>query len=375
MQTNRKEQIMQKHPSPRPGIMDIAPYVAGKSSAKPGVRVVKLSSNETPLGPSPKAKAAFAQAAEMLHRYPDGSALKLREAIASAYAFPAEQLVCGAGSDELIGLLIHAYAGEGDSIVMSRHGFLMYKIYAQGFGAAVRYAAEKNLRTDVDAMLAAVTPDTKIVFVANPNNPTGSYTTKAELARLHAGLPSHVLLVVDAAYSEYVDPAQHPDYSDGSKLVSCSGNVVVLHTFSKIYGLSALRLGFGYAPPAIIDVINRIRGPFNVSIPALEAGIAAVNDRSFVAHTREFNTRWLGYMAKEIAALGLKVYSSIANFVLVEFPQGKHSAAAANAFLSERGLIVRDVMAYGLPDCLRISIGLEEDNKAVVAALMEFLRT
>lgn len=355
--------------------MDIAPYVAGKSSARPGVRVVKLSSNETPLGASPKAKAAFAASADRLHRYPDGSAAALREAIGKAYGLPPAQLVCGAGSDELIGLLIHAYAGPGDAIVMSRHGFLMYQIYAQGYGAHVIHAPEKNLRTDVDAMLAAVTPDTKIMFVANPNNPTGSYITRAELSKLHAALPPNVLLVIDAAYSEYVDPSQHPEYDDGTSLVASSSNVVVLHTFSKIYGLSALRIGFAYASPAIIDVLHRIRGPFNVSIPAMEAGIAAVEDSEFLNHTREFNNHWLAAMQKGLQELGLKTCPSIANFVLVEFPEGKRNAERANHFLAERGLIVRDVVAYGLPNHLRISIGLEEDNKAVLATLSEFLRT
>jgi histidinol-phosphate aminotransferase len=360
-------------PKPRPGILDIAPYVAGKSSARAGVRVVKLSANETPLGASPKAKTAFIEAAETLHRYPDGSAAPLRAAIGEAYNIPAEQIVCGAGSDELIGLLIHAYAGAGDEVLMSRHGFLMYKIYAQGFGVTTAFAPEKNLRCDVDALLASVTPRTKIVFIANPNNHTGSYVTKAELKRLHAGLRPDIVLAVDAAYSEYIDPKALPDYSDGSELVAGSGNVVVLHTFSKIYGLSALRLGFAYAPASICDMLGRIRGPFNVATPALMAGIAAVRDQSFIEQTRAFNTKWLAFMSKEIAALGLKVHPSIANFVLVEFPGGKHSAASANAYLAEQGLIVRDVVAYGLPDCLRITIGLEEDNKAVLQCLRAFL--
>lgn len=373
MQNPERQASAPNLPLPRPGIMNIAPYVGGKSSAKPGTRVVKLSSNETPLGASPKAAEAYRQAASQLHRYPDGGASRLRDAIAKAYDLPADALVCGAGSDELIGLLIHAYAGPGDAIVMSRHGFLMYQIYAQGFGVETIHAPEKNLRTDVDAMIKAVTPNTKIVFVANPNNPTGSYISGKELARLHAALPPHVLLVVDAAYSEYVDPAQLPDYSDGSELVGSHGNVAVLHTFSKIHGLPALRLGFAYAPASVIDVLNRIRGPFNVSTPAIEAGIAALEDRDFMLKTREFNNVWLEYMQREVAALGLKTYPSIANFVLVEFAQGKHNAAAANAWLMERGLIVRDVVAYGLPQCLRISIGLEEDNRAVIAALSEFV--
>jgi len=359
-------------PKPNVGILDIAPYVGGKSSSKPGAQVTKLSSNETPLGPSPLAIKAYKDSAETLHRYPDGSALKLREAISEVFSIPAERIACGAGSDELIGLLIHAYAHEDDDILMSRHGFLMYKIYAQGFGANTVMAPEKNLRTDVNAMLAALTPKTKIVFIANPNNPTGTYVTREELARLHAGLPSHVLLVVDAAYREYIDL---PDYTCGEELVAKHDNVVMLRTFSKIYGLAALRLGWAYAPAHVIDVLNRIRGPFNVSIPAQEAGIAAVRDTAYTHKSCEFNTQWLAWLSKEIAALGLTVTPSVANFALIQFPKEKHSAADANKFLTERGLIVREMGAYGLPDCLRISIGLEEDNRAVVAALKDFLKS
>ena len=359
-------------PQPKPGILSISPYVGGKSKAADGVRVVKLSSNETPLGPSPKAKAAFIAAADSLHRYPDGSATALRHAIAQHYELPSANIVCGAGSDELIGLLIHAYAGAGDDIVMSEHGFLMYKIYAQGFGVNVVVAKEKDLRTDVDAMLAAITPNTKIVFVANPNNPTGSYISRDEMRRLQAGLPSHVILVIDGAYAEYPEVA---NYSDGCDLVTEHENVVVLRTFSKIYGLSALRLGWSYAPTAIADVLNRIRGPFNVSTPAIAAGIAAIEDIAFTAATRAFNNRELKRLESALRKIGLKVHPSIANFILVEFPSSKHSAAEANRFLTERGLIVREVANYGLPQCLRISIGMEEDNNAVIHALSDFLST
>jgi histidinol-phosphate aminotransferase len=363
-------QPAQNKPIPKPGVMDIAAYVGGKSSAKPGVTVVKLSSNETPLGPSPLAAKAFVQAATALHRYPDGSALKLREAIAEMQKLPIDNIVCGAGSDELIGLLIHAYASAGDDIVMSAHGFLMYKIYAQGFGVNVVMAPEKNLRANVDALLASITPRTKIVFIANPNNPTGSYITKEEMKRLHAGLPAHVILAIDDAYSEYVTAK---DYSDGRELVAASQNAVMLRTFSKIYGLSALRLGWMYAPAAICDAINRVRGPFNVSTPAIEAGAAAMRDTAFTQRAREFNTLWLAWMTRELSTFGLKIYPSIANFVLVEFKEGKHDAASANRFLMEHGLIVRDVVAYGLPKHLRITIGLEEDNRAVVKTLAQFL--
>jgi histidinol-phosphate aminotransferase len=327
-------------PQPKPGILAISPYVGGKSSAKGTARIVKLSSNETPLGPSPAAIKAFTDSAATLHRYPDGTAIKLREAIAEAKLLPVEHIICGAGSDELIGLLVHAYAGPGDEVLYSQHGFLMYKIYTQAAGA-------------------------------NPNNPTGSYTTEAELIRLRAELPPHVILAIDGAYAEY---STQPDYSCGRNLVATTDNTVSLRTFSKIYGLSALRLGWAYAPPAIADVLNRIRSPFNVSTPAINAGIAAIGDKAFTEKAKQFNAQWLQWLAAQLAALGLVVHPSIANFLLVEFPSAQ-SAASANAFLMERGLIVRDVIGYGLPQCLRISIGLEEDNRAVVDALADFLKS
>lgn len=358
-------------PTPNSGILDIAPYVGGKSSAAPGVRVVKLSSNETPLGASPAATQAYKEAAATLHRYPDGAASKLREAIAEVYHLPAEQIICGAGSDELIGLLVHAYVAAGDEILISEHGFLMYKIYGQSVGAKVISAPEKGLKTDVDSLLKAVTKKTKIVFIANPNNPTGSYISASEMKRLREGLPANVILAIDDAYSEYADA---PDYSDGSELVKVSENTVMLRTFSKIYGLSALRIGWMFAPANIIDVINRIRGPFNVSNPAIVAAAAAVHDVEFTAKAKEFNNKWLKWLGAELAGLGLKVHPSIGNFILVEFAKEKYTAAAANKFLMERGLIVREVANYGLPDCLRISVGLEEDNQAVVVALKEFLQ-
>jgi len=361
---------MSNRPKPNKGVLDIAPYVGGKSKTKSGIAAVKLSSNETPLGPSPKAIKAYTEAAAYLHCYPDGSAAILREAIGEARKLPPERIVCGAGSDELIGLLVNAYTAPGDEIVISQHGFLMYKIYAQSAGATPVFAPEKDLRTDVDAMLAAVTPRTKIVFIANPNNPTGSYITKSELKRLHDGLPGSVILAIDGAYAEY---SSVPDYSCGRELVEGSENVVTLRTFSKIYGLAALRVGWAYAPASIIDVLNRVRSPFNVSSVAQAAGIAAVRDTEFTANAQVFNKEWLGYLSKEIGALGLKVYPSIANFLLVDF-KDKAQATAANDFLAERGLIVREVAGYSLPQCLRISVGLEKDNRAVVKALAEFLK-
>lgn len=359
-------------PQPKPGILDIAPYVGGKSRADSGKPVVKLSSNESPLGPSPAAIKAYNEAAGALHRYPDGGATALREAIAEVHELPFGQIVCGAGSDELIGLLVHAYAGPGDEVLYSEHGFLMYKIYAQGCGATPVTAPEENLTTHVEALLAAVTPRTRIVFIANPNNPTGTYLSNTELKRLRDHLPPRVLLVIDAAYGEY---PRVPDYSDGRELVESTGNTVMLRTFSKIYGLSALRLGWAYGPPAVVDVLNRIRSPFNVNSAAIAAGAAAVRDTAFTEKARKHNEQWLPWLSHELAGLGLKVYRSLGNFILVQFPEGKHSASNANRFLMEHGLVAREVANYGLPDCLRITIGLEEDNRAVVKTLAEFLKS
>ncbi|NBX03434.1 MAG: histidinol-phosphate transaminase [Alphaproteobacteria bacterium] len=359
---------MSQLPKPNAGILDIAPYVGGKSKAAPGVKVVKLSSNESPLGPSPKALAAFTESAKYLHRYPDGNSQKLREAISQVHKLPVEQIICGAGSDELIQFLVSAYAGVGDEVLYPEHGFLMYKIYAQSRGATPVTAPEKNLTTDVDALLAAVTERTKIVFVANPNNPTGSYISSSEMARLQKGLPPHVILAIDGAYAEF---PEHADYSDGHELVASTENTIMLRTFSKIYGLGGMRIGWAYAPANIIDVLNRVRGPFNVSGAAIETGAAAMLDTEFTAAAIAHNTKWLAWLSAELSALGLTAYPSAGNFLLVGFPSGK--AKNASAFLMERGLIVREVANYGLPDCLRITIGLEEDNKAVVATLKDFL--
>lgn len=355
---------------PKPGIMDITPYVPGKSVAASASRILKLSSNENPLGPSPKALEAYAQHAAKLNRYPDGGAAELCSAIAETYALNPDRIVCGAGSDELIGLLIHAYAGAGDEVLISEHGFLMYKIYALGNSATVVTAPEKNLTTDVNALLERVTPQTKLLFIANPNNPTGSYLPATEIKRLRDRLPPQVILVLDAAYAEY---ANRPDYTAGAELVEEAPNTVMLRTFSKIYGLSSLRLGWGYFPEDIADVLHRIRGPFNVSGAAQAAGIAAVRDMDYIQKVKDYNLTWLKNMSKEVSALGLKVYPSIANFLLVEFPDNTHTSQEANDYLLSQGIIVRDVKAYGLPSCLRISIGTDTENQELIKHLKLFM--
>lgn len=360
-----------KRPEPQRGVLEIEPYVGGRASASGAHKVYKLSANETPLGASPRARDAFVAAAESLALYPDGGAEELRNAIAKRYGLAADRIVCGAGSDELLHLLAQAYLGEGDEAISTEHGFLVYPIVTKAAGATPIIVKEKNLRTDVDAILAAVTSKTKIVFIANPNNPTGSYLPSDEVRRLQAGLRPDILLILDAAYSEYVS---RNDYEAGIELVATSENVVMTRTFSKIYGLAALRLGWMYAPAHICDVVNRIRGPFNVSIPALKAGVAAMIDTDHVDAARAHNDKWLSWLSAEISRLGLEVAPSVANFLLIRFPmeQGQ-TARDADAFLMKRGLILRQMVSYGLPDCLRLSVGTEEANRLVVAALAEFL--
>ena len=361
---------MSARPVPRPGVLDIQAYVPGKSGAAGVAKIYKLSSNETPLGPSPKAVAA-AKAVD-LEFYPDGAATKLREAIAAKYGLDPARIVCGAGSDELLNLLTHAYVGPGDEGVFTEHGFLVYRIAILAAGGKPVVVPETNYTADVDAILAAVTPRTKVVFLANPNNPTGTYLPFDAVKRLHAGLPPQVLLVLDAAYAEYV---RRNDYASGLELVATAENVVMTRTFSKIYGLAALRLGWMVAPAHIVDAVNRIRGPFNANAPAIEAGVAAIADDAHVADAVTHNERWLSWVTGEIEALGLQVTPSVGNFILIHFPaEAGRTAKDADAFLTKRGLIMRAVGAYGLPNALRMTIGDEEANRLVVTALSEFVR-
>ena len=288
----------------------------------------------------------------------------------SSGSIPA-RIVCGAGSDDLLNLLARAYLKDGDEAIHATHGFLVYPIATLAAGAKPVVAPETNYTVNVDAMLKAVTPKTKIVFLANPNNPTGTYIPFDEVKRLHKGLPPHVLLVLDAAYAEYV---QRNDYESGIELVATSENVVMCRTFSKIYGLAALRLGWMYGPAHVVDAINRIRGPFNVNAPAIAAGIAAIRDTAHVERSRAHNTRWLAWLTEEIGKLGLEVTPSVANFVLIHFPREPgRTAKEADAFLTKRGLILRQVAGYKLPNALRMSVGTEEANRLMVKALAEFL--
>lgn len=361
-----------KEPAPKPGILDISPYIPGEATVPGGLKPIKLSSNETPLGPSPKAIAAYKDLADQLERYPDGSAAELRQAIARRYGLDAGRIVCGNGSDDLLALLTHAYAGPGDEVVFTEHGFLVYRLNTLSNGATPVSVPEKDYRTDVDAILARVTPRTRIVFLANPNNPTGTYIPFDEVRRLHAGLPPNVLFVIDAAYSEYV---RRNDYEAGIELVATTSNTVMTRTFSKIFGLAALRLGWAYCPPAVADVLNRIRGPFNVTAPAIAAGIAAIDDGAHIEAAVRHNDKWLAWTTAALEKIGLEVTPSVGNFILIHFPaDAKRGATAADEHLKSKGIILRRVGAYGLPNALRMTIGTEADNIAVVDALSEFVR-
>jgi len=360
---------MPVRPQPRPGVLEISPYVPGKSEAPGAAKVYKLSSNETPLGPSPKALAAYHAVADHLQDYPEGSAADLRAAIGRAFGLDPDRIVCGAGSDDLLNLLARAYLGDGDEAICTTHGFLVYPIATLGTGAKPVVVAEKNFTADVDAILKAVTPKTRLVFLANPNNPTGTYLPFNEVKRLQKALPPQVLLVYDAAYAEYV---RRNDYEAGIELVATSDNVVMTRTFSKIHGLAALRLGWMYGPAHVVDAVNRIRGPFNVNSAAMRAGIAAMEDTAHQERAREHNSRWLAWLMEEIPKLGLKITPSVANFVLIHFDDVA-TAKKADAFLTQRGLVLRYVAAYHLPNCLRLTVGSEEANRLVVKALADFV--
>jgi len=358
-------------PQPKAGILDIVPYKPGKATAEGVEHPAKLSGNENVLGASPKAREAFIAAAGDLNIYPDGRGGPLRAAIAQRHRIEPERLVLGCGTDEILHLISQTFLEPGDNIVQGQYAFGAYGIGARACQAEVRSAAEPNYRLDIDLLLGQVDERTRLVFVTNPANPTGTFTTAAELRSLHERLPPSVVLVVDAAYAEF---CTDPTFTDGLELARDAENIIVTHTFSKLHGLAALRVGWAYAPAPIADAIDRIRPPFNVSIPALAAAVASLADHEFQARSLAHVEQWRPWLTQQLGGLGLEVTPSSANFILVEFPRspGK-TAAEAEAFLASRGLIVRGVAGYGLPSHLRITIGLEEHNRALVAALAEFL--
>ncbi|HTR13848.1 MAG TPA: histidinol-phosphate transaminase [Roseiarcus sp.] len=357
-------------PRPRPEVMAIDAYVPGKSRVAGVASVHKLSSNESPLGPSPRAVEAFLKTASELSLYPDGSASALRDAIAHRFGLETSRIICGNGSDELLALVAHAFLQPGDEGLYSEYGFLEYPISIRAAGGVPVVASEVDRTANVEAMLERVSARTKIVYLANPNNPTGTYLPFSEIKRLQAGLPLDCLLVIDAAYAEYVT---QNDYAAGLELASNCENVVMTRTFSKIHGLASLRLGWAYAPEPIINAVNRIRGPFNINGPALAAGVASLSDSTHIERAIEHNRRWLPWLREAILDLGIGVTPSVANFLLLDFDETETTAEEADRFLSSRGFILRAMRAYGLPNCLRMTVGDEEASRGVVAALTEFM--
>ena len=361
--------MTQHAPQPKPGILEISPYVAGKAKVQGFADPVKLSSNENPLGCSPAATEAYRAAADRLHLYPDPRATVLREAVARRHGLEPERLIFGIGSDEIFGLLCHTFCEPGDNVVQPEFGFYAYRIAGRAAGAEVRFARGSNLRPDVDCMLAEVDERTRVVLLDNPGNPTGAWITGDEVRRLHAGLPEHVILVLDGAYAEFVsDPA----YEDGLALAREATNIVCTRTFSKIHGLAGLRVGWAYGPEAIIAAMDRIRAPFNTSVPAQDACAAALFDDDFQRRSIELVEQWRPWLAQQIGGLGFEVLPSAGNFVLVRFPdQPGRTAAEVEAGLAARGVIVRPVGNYGLPDFLRVSVGTEAQNRTFIEALRE----
>ena len=356
-------------PRPRPEVMLIDAYMPGEAKLPGANRVIKLSANEGAFGPPPSAQAAFARVATELHRYPDGTSGELRRAIGARYGLDPARIVCGTGSDELIGHICHVYGGPGTDIIMSMHGFTMYQVSGTYAGSRVLQAPERNLTTDVDAMLAAVTPATRIMFVANPNNPTGSLLPEIEMRRLRAGLRPDILLVQDAAYAEYVDD---PGYDPGVALVDAGDNTIMLRTFSKIFGLGGMRVGWGYGPPAVIDAINRVRNVFNVNLAAQAAAVAALAEPGWVERLRAHNSTWRTKLAGSLEAAGIKAWPTQGNYLLADFETAGR-AAAADAYLKSRGIIIRTMGAYSLPHCLRITIGTAEECTLVADQLTAFM--
>lgn len=356
-------------PQPRDHVMQIDAYIGGESKV-PGVnRIVKLSSNEGAFGPPPSAVAAFTEVAANIHRYPDGGSGELRRAIGARFRLDPERIVCGTGSDELIGHLCHIYAGPGCDILMSMHGFSMYQISGTYAGARVIKVPERNLSLDVDGMLAAVTPETTLVFIANPNNPTGSLAPQSEIERLRAGLPPQVLLVLDAAYAEYVT---REDYDAGVKLVDAGENTVMLRTFSKVFGLGGMRVGWCYGPAGVIDALNRVRGVFNVNLAAQAAAVAALAEPGWVETCVAHNDQARAWLQGALTKAGIVCWPSEGNFFLADFETTARAAAAFD-YLKTRGLIVRAMGSYDLPQMLRITVGTDEECQLVAQALGDFM--
>lgn len=355
----------------RPEIMQFAPYVQGQSAIDGIENPIKLSSNESPLGPSPKAIAAYNGVGSNLFRYPDGSQQELRKAIAEIHDLNANRIICGNGSEELMQMMIRTFLGTGDEAIISEYCFGICKLHALAQGAVVRIAHEPDCQMNVDNILAEVTEKTKFVAISTPNNPPGTYLPTSELLRLHAGLPSHVLLLVDGAYAEYVTAA---DYDCGLGLAHTASNVIATRTFSKLYGLAGLRIGWAYAPAYIIELMQRLRTPFNANAAAMAAATAAIRDTEYADHVRSYNNEWREKMSEALSGMGLRVYPSVTNFILMQFPEGSKTPEGAWGHLLAGGIIPRPVNAGGPERCLRVSVGLAEENEAFLSSLDTYMK-
>lgn len=356
---------------PLPQLAGVNVYVPGEAPKYTGGPSYKLASNENPLGASPKAKAVYAELGAKLEIYPDGTAKDLKAAIAKKHGLDPNRLVVGAGSDEIFLMLGRAYLGPGDESICTAHAFAIYAIIAQQQGSKIIEVAEKDFTADVDAILAAVTPKTKIVWLANPNNPTGTYIPYDEVKRLHGSLPSNVLLVLDGAYAEFV---RKNDYASGIELVSQYENVMMTRTFSKLYGLAGLRVGWAYAPGHVVEAIERVRMPFNVNLTAQAVAIAALEDEAFTELSLAHNDRELPRLVAALRALGLEVIDGVGNFCVARFPETKgKTAAEALAYMKDHGVTLRGLGGYRMPNHLRISVGTVEGNNAALRHLTDFL--
>lgn len=351
---------------PQPGIMNIELYVGGTSTVAGVSNVLKLSSNENPYGAPDPAKQAVQRSVHELHRYPSTDHAELRTAIAEVHGLDPERIICGVGSDEVLQFVAHAFAGPGDEILYPEHGFSMYPILAHACGATPVKVPERERVVDVSAIVAACNKNTRIVFLANPANPTGTMIGQAEITRLADGLPKHCVLVLDGAYAEYVE-----GFDGGAALVEARDNVIMTRTFSKIYGLGGLRIGWGYGPKRLIDIMNRLRQPFNLSTTQLAAAEAAIRDQDFVTKCREDNARQRAWLAEALAEIGVPSDTSCANFILARF-SNQAEAADCDAYLKSQGIIVRQVAGYGLPHCLRITVGDEASCRRVATAVRQF---
>ncbi|HVY12674.1 MAG TPA: histidinol-phosphate transaminase [Alphaproteobacteria bacterium] len=359
---------MPNRPQPLPFLAQLTAYQSSANKVETGMGKIRLCYNEGALGPSPKAIEAARQAAFRMNHYPDMGYARLRQALAENYNIDAARIVCGAGSDDLIGLLVHSFLREGDEAICSQYGFAMYPVAIKSVGAKPVMVPEKDLRADLPAMLAAVTPRTKIVFLANPNNPTGSWVTRGEINAFLRELPPHVLFVYDAAYADYMDDA---DYSDGFEWAPEDGRVCVLRTFSKIHGLGGMRVGFCYGSSVVTEALNKVRNPFNVSLAGEAAAIASLKDDAFIEKCRAHTLQWREKLFDKLMEMGLKPYPSKGNFVLA----GLHSPDHAKdlfSFLEQKNILIRPMAGYGLPDCVRISIGMDEEMQALFQALDHF---